>query len=67
MFCIRKTCEKYLWISNILSEDASHWPTSLLEISMYHKYFHIVLVQINWFFREWSIDCRKINKSQFSL
>ena len=31
----------YLWISKIFSEDASHWPTSLLEISLYHKYFQI--------------------------
>ena len=38
-FLLAKCLTKHLWKSNILSQDAGHWPVSLLKMKLYHRYF----------------------------
>ena len=38
-FLLAKCLKNHLWKSDIIIKDTSHWPVSLLKMSLYHNYF----------------------------
>ena len=53
-----KMCETHLWKSDILSKDGGYRPTSLLEMSLFGRYFLHILLEYKlttWFLHNWNI------------